>query len=525
MSPPEDQQLLINQALEHHQSGRISDALALYETALNGSETNANLLYLLGTAYYQTQRFTDAEQMLQRSIDIDSGNAGAYSNRGLALDGLGRFEEALECFDMALQTKPDFSGALSNRGSTLKQIGRLDESLASFNAAITIRPDYAEAYYNRGLILSELDRCLLAVESYERAIKLNPSNPEPYSNRGNALRELSRFDAALSSYDSALQLNPNYPEANWNKSYLLLLLGEYMEGWRLYEWRRRLPLFQNAFRPQGNPLLPDTEINKDSTIFIYSEQGLGDTLQFCRYVKLLANKTGANIQFQIPKILRPLLSSLPPKVTLVTSDDGYPTFDFQTSVMSLPWILGTSLESIPKESHYLSASHRTTASWERRLGLKTKPRIGLVWSGALEHSNDRKRSIPLNQLVSIINPAFEWHAIQTEYRESDRDTLLSHPEIIQHADQLVDLDETAGLLEQMDLLISVDTCVAHLAGTLGKPVWILLPHVPDFRWLIDRDDSPWYPSARLYRQDRTKTWAPVLKRLCGDLLGNCGLNR
>lgn len=507
----------INLALELHQDGRVSEALSLYELLLSEGNPDSTLLYLLGTAYYQTHKLPEAEKMLLRAIELEPDNAGAYSNRGLALEGLGRLEEALECFDVAININPEFSGALSNRGSTLRQMARLDEALSSLDAAIVIRPDYAEAHYNKGLILQDLDRLLLAVESYDAAIRLNPNYAEAYCNRGNALRELNRLDEALSSYDISLNLNPNHAEANWNKSYLLLLLGKYEDGWRLYEWRRRLNLFQNAFRPQGNPLLPDTDLKKSETVFIYSEQGLGDTIQFCRFVKLLAENTEARIQFQVPKVLCSLMASLEPHVTLVTSDDDYPKFDYQTSVMSLPWLMQTSLESIPYNTTYLSASSETSEAWSRNLGVKTKPRVGIVWSGGTDHRNDGKRSLPLSMLSSILDPCLEWHAIQSEFRDSDRETLESLPNVKRHEHKLTTLDETAALIQQMDLVISVDTCVAHLAGALGKSVWVLLPFVPDFRWLINRDDSPWYSSARLYRQDATMQWEPVLGRIKDDL--------
>ena len=516
MNSTEGGQANINRAMEFHQAGKLPEAIALYEAALQQGDNNAHLLYLLGTAYYQMNRLPEAEQMLQRSIDLEFNNPGAHSNRGLALEGLGRLDEALVCFDAALSIKPDFSGALSNKGSTLRQLGRLSEALSSFDAATGIRPDYTEAHYNKGLILQDLDQLDAAVGSYDRAIEQNPQYVEAYCNRGNALRELGRFEEAMASYDSALRLNPNSSEASWNKAYLLLLLGRYAEGWRLYEWRRRLNLFQNAFRPQGNPLLPETTFENNPTLFIYSEQGLGDTLQFCRYVNELA-KAPVHVKFQVPKVLRPLMSSLDPKVTLVTSDDSYPQFDYQTSVMSLPWVLGTSLESIPQASPYLSASDEVNASWRRVLGEKTKPRVALVRSGGSDHINDRKRSIPLDQFISILDPAFEWHSIQCEYRERDHEILESHPNIIQHQDQLTNFNETAALVEQMDLVISVDTCVAHLAGALGKPVWVLLPYVPDFRWLLEREDSPWYPTMTLYRQPRPMDWAFVLNRVSRDL--------
>ena len=514
----EDQQKSIDRAIELHQAGRLPEALALYEEVFSQQgDWNATLLYLLGTAYYQTHKLPDAEKMLQRSVELDFQNPGAHSNLGLVLETLGRLNEALDSFDAALSIKPDFSGAFSNKGSTLRQMGRLDEALSSFEAAIKIRPDFVEAHYNRGLVLQDLDQLESAIESYDKAIELNPDYAEAYCNRGNALRALNCLDEALSSYNAALRLNPNYPEANWNKGYLLLLLGQFAEGWRLYEWRRRLNLFQNAFRPRGNPLLPDTKLEGDPTVFVYSEQGLGDTLQFCRYVNELAQKP-VKVLFQVPKVLFPLMSALDPKVSMVPSEEGYPPFDYQTSVMSLPWVLGTTLDSVPQQSPYLSASDDSRTRWHQALGLKTRPRVGLVWSGGSDHINDRNRSIPLALFTTLLDPAFEWHAIQCEYREGDQALLDLHPEIIQHHEQLTHFDETAALLEAMDLVISVDTAVAHLAGALGKPLWLLLPFVPDFRWLTHREDSPWYPTAGLYRQKSPGGWASVLERVKKDLM-------
>ena len=327
---------------------------------------------------------------------------------------------------------------------------------------------------------------------------------------------MHQLEPALLNYEQALRLNPNYAEANWSKSYVLLLLGRYNEGWPLYEWRRRINLFQNALRPQGNPLLPGTELKNHDKVFIYCEQGLGDTIQFCRYVKALAQKN-ANIFFQVPKVLRSLIQSLDPKISLVNAEDGIPEFDYQTSVMSLPWFFGTTLETIPHQSSYLSPSGQAMEQWAEAIGKKTKPRIGLVWAGAANHSNDLKRGIPLEQMVTILSPNYEWHSIQCEYREEDQKFMNDHPEIIQHQDEIKDFDDTAALVEHMDLIISRDTSVAHLAGALGKPVWILLPCVPDFRWLMDRQDSPWYPSAKLYRQVVPGEWRSVLERIKRDI--------
>ena len=516
MKQEEDRQGKIKEAMALHQEGKIREAIEIYEAVLPYEESNSQLLYLLGTAYYQIHRLNDAESFLKKSVELDPSQAGAHSNRGLTFEALGKLGEALECFDHALSINPKFSGAHSNRGGLLKQMGRLDEALLSYDAALEVNPKYAEAHYNKGLVFQDLDKLEAAVNAYDAALAINPGYAEALSNRGNALRGLNRLDEALSSYDAALRINPNFAEATWNKSYILLLQGRYLDGWRLYEWRRRLTLIQNAFRPQGNPLLPDTVITDNPIIFIYSEQGLGDAIQFCRYAKLLA-KEEAQILLQVPKTLQGLMTSLDPNITFVNSEKGLPQFDYQTSLMSLPWIFQTTLETVPSEPSYLSAPEHARNAWSEKLGAKMKPRVGLVWAGGSDHTNDQRRSIPLEQLISILNPSFEWHSIQRDYRERDPEILKGHPEILQHQDLIQDFADTAALVEQMDLIISVDTSVAHLAGALGKPVWILLPYVPDFRWLMNREDSPWYPSARLYRQDERMSWDTVIDRVKQDL--------
>lgn len=467
----------INEAFLMHQAGRIQDAIVIYEKILPVQPANGHLLFLFGTACYQMGRLPEAAGVLERSIRLDCNNPFAYSSLGNALKDLKRLKEALVCFNLALIINPSFTEAHSNRGMVLQDMSCVVEALISFDRALTIDPNYADIYCNRG----------------------------------NALRELGRLEEALGSYDSALALNPTLPPAFWNKSTVLILLGDFEMGWRLYEWRWKD--YQRAyFRNYPKPLLPDTQVQNNARVFIYPEQGLGDTIQFCRYVKFMADR-GCHVTFEVQAALRTLISSMDSRITLISSGEPIPAFDFQSPLLSLPWVFKTDLETVPAEGSYLSIPEEKRSEWVGRLGPKTKPRIGLVWSGSRIHKNDHNRSARLEAFLTLLRDDLEWYSLQKEYREPDLTVLDQHPQINQQQEFLKDFTDTGALVEQMDLVISVDTSVAHLAGALGRTVWILLPFIPDYRWLLGRNDTPWYPSATLYRQSENRSWDEVLERV------------
>jgi tetratricopeptide (TPR) repeat protein len=547
-----DMQNSLDEALRLHKSGRIGDAIHLYTRILSSKKSDANLLYLLGTAHAQIGQLEQAIKQLNRSVVLDPKNAAAHKNLGVALHILKRSDAALASFDRAIALKPDDAEAYANRGQALRSLARLDDALASFDReielspgsaaahndratvlselgrfdealassdrAIALNPDYAEAYSNRGKALKDLGRLEEALASYERAIELNPHLAEVHSNRGNALRDLGRLDEAMTSYDRAIALMPDYAEAYWNKSLLLLLRGQYVEGWRLYEWRLKTGHATNADRVASPRWWRGQEDVRGKRLLILSEQGYGDHVQFCRFLPQLS-PLGAELVFEVPPPLVSFVQTLNCEMTVVARGNPLPSFDICCRIMSLPMILGTKVETIPADVPYLFADRTKVEAWSRKLDVdgRERLRVGLAWSGSRTHKGDANRSIPLAALLPIAELPVELHSLQPECRQHDLETLRQHEEIRQHQDDLRDFSDTAALIGCLDLVISVDTSVAHVAGALGKPVWIVLPFIPDHRWMLDRADSPWYPTARLFRQIRIGDWQTVINEVVSSL--------
>ena len=502
------QAVRIGEAIALHQQGRFAEAEPIYLAVLELDTEQVDALQLIGALEAQRKNHQSAIDYLDRALTIKPDYAEAYNNRGTALQELKRLEEALASYDQALRIKPDYAEAYSNRGNALRELKRLDEALANYDQALRIKPNYAEAYSNRGNALRELKRLDEALANYDQALRIKPNYAEAYSNRGNALRELKRLDEALASYDQALRIKPNYAEAHWNESLCRLLKGEFEAGWQKYEWRWLRRDRTELPRSYPQPLWLGKEDLAGKTVLLYGEQGFGDTLQFSRYVRHVA-ALGAEIVLEVPGALLPLFSELEGKPTLVTKRSSLPAFDFHCPLMSLPLAFKTGLADIDGAPHLRVPEDRLTA-WKTRISAAGTPRVGLVWSGSAVHKNDSNRSISLGEFKHLLvnGPAF--FCLQKEIRESDQIALKSLPMVRTFASDLTDFADTAALVSLMDVVITVDTSVAHLAGALGKKVWILLPYVPDWRWLLDRSDSPWYDSATLFRQPKIGDWASVI---------------
>ena len=478
------------------------DRLALLADAPETHRARGAVLILLN-------RPEAALASFEAALAQDPDNPDTHNGRGVALRALRRPAEALASYDRAIALRPDYPEAWANRGNALRDLNRYEDSLASFDRAIELKPDYPEAYGNRSNALRALHRLDDALASVEAAIALRPSDASGYNSRGIVLSDLGRAEEAIAAYDEAMALAPAYAEPRYNKALTCLLLGRFEEGWRLYEWRKmkQEPLAARAF---DAPLwLGDFDLT-GKTLLLWGEQGLGDVIQFCRYAKL-AEARGARVVLSVPAPLKPLLGQLSPTIEVIGDTETPPPFDCHAPLMSLTLAFGTTLETIPAEPAYLRADEALVAQWAARLGPKSKPRIGLVWSGNPQHRNDHNRSLSLAELMPHLPPQAEWIALQKDVRGGEDALLAASSRVAWFGDQLRDFADTAALTELMDLVISVDTSLAHLAGAMGKPVWILLPRLPDFRWLTGREDSPWYPSARLLRQPNTGQWSAVIE--------------
>lgn len=429
-------------------------------------------------------------------------------------------QEALEAIAQALRMRPDSAVLHTTHGNLLTDMQAFDAAIEAFLAAINADSRYAKAHFNLGLAYFHSGRYEASVQAYQTALALDPHLPSLRNNLANAFQNLHRFDEALALYEQTLALDPDDAIARANQGMLLLLLGRFEEGWRSYEARLRVATLTihagllNFPRWDGNASL------QGKTIVLHPEQGLGDTLQFCRYAALLAREAEQVILCVNLPLLRLLQTSVAnwewgERIQVITAGAHIPTFHYQISLLNLPAVLDTRLDSIPCPGTYIFTDPSWRLKWQSPADSRAKKRIGLVWSGSAAHTNDHHRSIALSELWShlseIDRDGFEFHSLQKELKENEQ-TILRELPIVDHRDELNDFSDTAALIETMDLVLSVDTSVAHLSAAMGKTTWILLPFVPDFRWLLDREDSPWYHSVRLFRQSEARVWTGALQK-------------
>ena len=510
---------LLARAIALHQNGDLPAAAALYLEILAVAPDHFDALHLLGVYALQTGDLPAAYDLLERAVALKPDDATAQMHFAHALQRQGLFERALRTYRHAVALAPNDAMALTNYANLLLEMKRHPEALPLLERAVQLAPDYAEAYNNLGSALVDLRRYDEALVCIERALELDPDYMVAHYNRGNALQSLRRIDAALRSYERALALAPGDVDANVNAGICKLLSGALEQGWPQYEWRWRKPSYQTRMSAFEQPWWRGETALRDTTLLLHAEQGYGDTLQLCRYAALLAEQ-GARVLLRVQPALKTLLAGLPGVQQVLSEADPLPAFDLHCPLMSLPLAMRTSLATIPSGAAYVHADPARVEDWGRRLGPATRPRIGLAWSGNANHDNDRQRSIPLAQLRALLTADADFFSLQKDPRAVDRIVLANDERLHDHAAQLTDFADTAALLAHMDLVISVDTSVAHLAGAMGKPVWILLPFVPDWRWLLERDDSPWYPSARLFRQSRDGNWDGALADLARALADN-----
>jgi tetratricopeptide (TPR) repeat protein len=464
--------------------------------------------FLLGRVRHAAGDLDAAIDFLRKAIALDPRLAPAHSDLGIFLQGRGQLAEAEACYRRAIEIVPNFAAAMSNLGAVLAERGRLEEASGWYSRAIGERNDFADAHNNLGSTLSKLDRIEEAEALHRRAIALKPDFPDAHYNLGVALHGQGRFDEALASYDEAARLNPEFVDARWNRAFLLLTMGRFAEGWREHEWRWRRK--QQPPRSFPEPLWKGEPI-AGRTILLHAEQGTGDTLQFVRYAPLVAAR-GARVLLQVPRALRRLVrASLDGAIEVLAEGDLLPPFDLHSPLLSLPLAFATTLDMVPASIPYLKSDATTAARWRARIGTQPGLKVGLVWAGNAQHKNDRNRSIALERLLPLVDGVkARWFSLQVGERAGDL-ARVAPGRLENLADRFTDFADTAAAVDNLDLVISVDTAVAHLAGALGKPVWILLPAVPDWRWLLARSDSPWYPTARLFRQPARGDWESVVQ--------------
>lgn len=512
-------------AIAELSQGRYALALASIERALALQPRDAVMLANRGNALRALDRPAEALASYDRSLALAPQHPDIQHNRALALLTLERHQEALDGLDRALGLAPDRFGIHFHRGVTLGLLERHTEALASFDRALALDGRAAEALNNRGAELAFLGRQEEALEAFSRAHAVRPDYVEPCINAGNVLKNLGRFPEALAQFDRALATQPDHAPAMWSKSLLQLSLGKYEEGWSLYESRLRLEQLREYRRRFSIPRWTGTEELAGKRIFVHSEQGLGDALQFCRFIPIL-EAMGADVVFEVSPTLYPLARSLRFGGTLMRQGEALPQdLDYYSPLLSLPLALRTRADSIPAAAPYLMADEAAVRAWRERLSALPGRKIGLNWQGyalAEKQAWIRGRSFALSCAAPLAQlPGITLISLQKGEAAKQRSEVEFGEKLTQLTDPLDTgaeaLMETAALISALDLMITSDTSVAHLAGALGAPVWVALHNVPDWRWLLDRTDSPWYPSMRLFRQHSAGDWARLFERISLEL--------
>lgn len=500
--------------------GRRDEAFRAFDKAVELKPDDAELWWHMANALVEAGRSAEALLCFRHVITLNPDHGDAAFKTGHLLYGLGEFEEALVRLNRSAELQPDHAPTFHMRALVLKSLRRPQEALADNFRAIELDPSSADTYGNVGNILQALDRHEEALSWYDRSLQVLPDVARTITNKAVSLAELGRLDEAMAAYRRSVLIDPGQAVAAWNLSLLQMLTGDFKSGWQGREARWRIPELAAGYPQLSAPMWLGKENIADKTIVVCADEGLGDTIQFVRYVPMLAQR-GARVILIVEEALCPLLSGMAGVAQCLPKlpDTVLPPFDFHCPIASLPLAFKTRAGNIPAAKSYLPAPGADKAeTWESRLGPRERLRVGLVWSGNPKHGNDRNRSIPLQTLTRILDVEDAiFVSLQKDPRPGDLAILSERTDIIDLTSDLTDFAETAALIACLDLVITVDTSVAHLAAALGRPTWVLLPFVPDYRWLLDRDDSPWYPTVRLFRQTATRDYGPVLDRVRTEL--------
>ncbi|MEA2975264.1 MAG: hypothetical protein QOF19_784 [Alphaproteobacteria bacterium] len=507
---------LSNCGLALHAVNRVADALPLYERALAIDANHANSLTNYSHALLDLKRYSEALAFAKRAAACNPGDVNAWNNLGCALHNLGRNPEALFALDKALACNPDHIDTQFNRANVLRALERLDETVAAYEQVLSLQPQHLRALNNFGNLLVELERCETALALFDRAVALAPRDAMTLNNRGIALQALNRPLEAIACYERALAIEPQHADASYNEGFARLTLGDLRNGWPKYEFR-----FDKIQPSPPRRGFPQPTWRGESfggrKLLLHAEQGIGDTLQFVRYVPLIANTDGEVI-LEVQRDLTALLSQIKGVSRLAIRDEPLPEFDIQCPLLSLPLIFRTELDTIPAKIPYIEVPEDRIKKWKHRLPPRKDMRVGVAWAGNPQFKADRGRSIGLARFAPLLSQAgVQFVSLHREVRAEHAGILQSLPQLIHFGEELEDFADTAAVISQLDLVISSDTSIVHLAGAMGVPVWILLKFSADWRWMLGSENSPWYPTAKLYRQPKLGDWESVIERVREDL--------
>ncbi len=496
---------------------KLDEAVAAYRHALSADPDDPGLIRNLGAALYQQGRLDDAISHYRRATAIAPDDVASLRLLGLALHEAGHLEEAARTYRKTSALDAGDVTILNNLAACLCELGQHDDALAACELALALDPDHVSTHTNRGVILEAKNDIEAAVAAHRRAIEIDPTYAKGYANLAVALRSAGELDESLAASHRAVTLDPDEPLARYNHAYKLLMNGDFENGFEELRWGRKCKLWSHHYPTFSEPEWQG-EPFPGRTLLLVSEYGLGDALQFVRYLPMAA-AMGGSLVLQVQPALVSLLRTMT-DVTVVPRGEPLPPFDLQLPLMDLPRVFGTRLDTIPARVPYLDADSERLALWQGALGATTTSvKAGVVWAGNPMHKGDRQRSLSAEMVLPrLVMPGVQLYSLQKEIRPADGPTLASlGAAIIDLAPALGDFADTAAAVQALDLVITVDTSVAHLAGALGRPVWVLLPYALDWRWMRDREDSPWYPTMRLFRQHRPQAWEGVMARVSAEL--------
>ncbi len=506
-------------AVLNHQAGNIQQAEVRYRSILQIEKNQPEALHGLGIIAFQSKKYGEALGFISKAIEHKPDAPQFHYNLGLVLVALKKQEEAIQAFQHAIKFKTDFADAYYNLALAQKKQNQFEDAIKNFQQSIQFSSDNANAWYNLGNIFKTLNQHETAVECYRQTIKRNPGFDKTYNNMALVQQEQGRMDEAIRNNRHALHLKPEFAEYHWNLSIALLLNGELSEGWKEYEWRFMRAELDTTYPYQFGIPRWDGSSFKDKRLFVHSEQGMGDTLQFIRYLPLVKS-LGGTVIFETYGPLFNLLKGFPGVDELVelAPDRSLPEkCDFHVPLMSLAHVFGTTIHTIPSSLPYIFSSHKKADQWKACINGK-EFKVGIVWAGKPEHENDQNRSCMLEHFTVLAGiPGLKLCGLQKGAGTRQTASLDEKMHMINFDAELIDFSDTAAAIENLDLIISVDTAVAHLAGAMGKPVWTLLPFAPDWRWMLERNDSPWYPTMRLFRQKNHGDWDSVFKLIALEL--------
>jgi tetratricopeptide (TPR) repeat protein len=482
---------------------------------------DADILLHIGLSHLQYEELHDAETAIRKVIELKPGDALAYSSLGNVLKRLERFEEAIACHERAVSLMPVSAEARSNLASAYLSWGKINLAVDEYRKAIGIQPDLPQLHYNLGTALQKGQRYEDACSCFRHTLKLDPDHVHAMMNLGTSLKALGRLDEAIACLRRATEITPDFADAHWNLALTLLLSGDYLNGWKEYEWRLKIP--DIPVRKFHQPIW-DGSVQPDSTLLIHAEQGMGDVIQFVRYADL-ARKIVGHVILDCHTPLMRLFSGMNGVDQVMSTGQPLPMFDIHIPLLSLPGVLGAAPENIPNDMPYLKADAVLIDNWRSKIKTE-KYIVGLVWAGNPRHEDDHNRSIKLSAFACLLKLSeVTFCSLQKESSEVRSIDGLEGVDLINAGPELTDFADTAALIANLDLIISVDTAVAHLAGAMGKPVWLLLPFAPDWRWMLGRDDTPWYPTMRIFRQSKSGDWDGVLKEVGQELKKKCQLSQ